>query len=268
MNAKSKALPLLLLAFSLSLGAQALVPLSAFLDGTSIARLSTEGPILSSVIGEAASNAVTRLRHPAFDALKDELRKEKPGILAEALFLLPRPAPDDSSDEMLRIYRQLTAIGSLQGIDYWSESRQVWRTFYAESWRVADATSTERLADEPVEAIPPAKTLYAFQRDLSFGSNTYRYDYHFIRNGAAPAILLVQTNLTRMSYGILPILGAEGLRTRILVIPTREGILFYAVSAANAPPIPILGGKLSDSFSNRAAALFKWFMGRMGLRKN
>ncbi len=51
---------------------------------------------------------------------------------------------------------------------------------------------------------------------------------------------------------------------RSLVIPLKEGILFYAASAANSPPVPFLNGKLEDSFSNRAEALFKWFGARVG----
>lgn len=267
MKASRNPTVLLFLFAALSSGAQGLPLLASLLDAASIAHLNADGRLVSSKSGEAASTVTIGLRHPGFDSLKNDIRREKPGILAETLFLLPRPAPSDAAEELLRIYRQLTALGSLQGIDYWSESRHVWRTFYAESWRIADPSSHVRLDDEIVEIIPSVKTIFAFQRDLSFGSNTYRYDYRLIGGIGASAILLVQTNLTRMSYGIIPVLGVEGLKTRILVLPAQEGILFYAVSAANAPPIPILGGKLEDSFSNRAAALFKWFGTRMGFRK-
>ena len=106
--------------------------------------------------------------------------------------------------------------------------------------------------------LPASESIFAFQRDLSFGSNTYRYDY-----AAYPESILVDMrNLTRMSYGIVPMIGPEGLRTRLLVIPAAEGIVYYAESdtAAGGP----LRGRVGESFANRAEALFKWFSGAFG----
>ena len=202
------------------------------------------------------------------DLIRKGIVAEKPGMLVEALFVLERPegAPSsgDATLEFTRISQILTSLSSLQGIEYWSESRKAWRTFYAESWRIDDATARNRLPDSPRRVGAEGLTLYAWQKDLSFGGNVYRYEYAVAGSREAPSALLVtQTNLTRMSYGLIPLVGAEGLETRILIIQAREGILFYAASAANSPPIPILSGKLQDSFSNRAAALFKWFGARM-----
>ena len=65
------------------------------------------------------------------------------------------------------------------------------------------------------------------------------------------------SNLTRMSYGIVPVLAPGALATRLLVIQAEDAILFYAVSGASAPGI--FTGKLEESFFNRAEALFRWF---------
>jgi hypothetical protein len=196
-------------------------------------------------------------RDQASGELRSALEAQKPSVVVEALFELKRPAPADASAELAAVYGLLRSLGSLEGIQYWSASRKTWRTFYAESYRIDGPETKKRLPDPPAPtgALPAAETLYAFQRDLSFGSNIYRYDYRTFPG----SISLEQRNLTKMSYGLLPVLGEQGLSTRILVIQAKDGILFYAVSSAQAPSLPMLRGKLQDSFGNRAEALFKWF---------
>lgn len=66
-------------------------------------------------------------------------------------------------------------------------------------------------------------------------------------------------NLTNMSYGIIPAVGANELSTRVLIVPASDGILFYAVSATKSPGLSFLKAKMLTSFGNRAEALFKWF---------
>lgn len=196
-------------------------------------------------------------RDPASAELRAALEAQKPSVVVEALFVLKRPAPADAPAELASVYGLLRSLGSLEGIQYWSASRKTWRTFYAESYRIEGPSSKKRLPDPPtpVGPLPASETLYAFQRDLSFGPNVYRYSYKTFPG----SIGLEQRNLTKMSYGLLPVLAEEGLSTRILVIQARDGILFYALSSAQAPSVPMLRGKLQDSFGNRAEALFKWF---------
>lgn len=196
-------------------------------------------------------------RVEAAESLRKALEAQKPGVVVEALFVLKRPAPTEAEAELSTVYGLLRSLGSLEGIQYWSASRKTWRTFYAESYRIDGPETRKRLPDPPFPAgpLPATETLYAFQRDLSFGSNVYRYDFRTYPG----SIGLEQRNLTRMSYGLVPVASPEGLSTRILVIQARDGLLFYALSSTEAPSVPLLKGKLRESFGNRAAALFKWF---------
>jgi hypothetical protein len=196
-------------------------------------------------------------RDQASGELRSSLEAQKPSVVVEALFVLKRPAPADASAELAAIYGLLRSVGSLEGIQYWSASRKAWRTFYAESYRIDGPETKKRLPDlpAPTPPLPASETLYAFQRDLSFGSNVYRYDF----KAFSGSVSLEQRNLTKMSYGLLPVLGEQGLSTRILVIQAKDGLLFYALSSAQTPSVSMLRGKLQDSFGNRAEALFKWF---------
>jgi hypothetical protein len=251
--------------------ASRLPSLADLLDASVRAGLKAEGKAVRAVSGLEASKPELTPRAAAGAELRAAIAADAPSILVEAVFLLERPAPADAVAEFTRAYGILRSISSLQGILYWSASRKTWRTFYEESWRIDGPESKLRMADGIPAGIPPADaTVFAHQKDLSFGENVYRYRYRTFGlpgtatgPGAAAAgplaISVESTNLTRMSYSFVPAMGPEGLKTRLLVLPCVEGILFYASSAAKAPAIPGLRGKLEDSFSNRAAALFTWF---------
>jgi hypothetical protein len=213
--------------------------------------------------GKAVSTSAGKLslipNHPASAAIREAVEKEKPSLVVEAVFALTRPKPASAAaaqTELASIYGILRSLGSLQGIEYYSASRKTMRTFYAESYIIDGPDSKTALIDPkaPIAgAIPQSETVYAFQRDLSFGANRYRYEYASFPD----AIRLSSSNLTKMSYGIVPVAAPGELSTRLLVIQTDDAILFYAASGAKAPGL--VSGKLKDSFANRAEALFRWF---------
>jgi hypothetical protein len=198
-------------------------------------------------------------RHAAAAPLRTGIERDKPSLVVEAVFALKRPKPASAAAEqaeLASIYGILRSLGSLQGIEYYSASRQKVRTFYAESYIISGPEAKDKIADPKAPtagAIPAEETVYAFQRDLSFGANRYRYEY----TSFPDAITLSSSNLTRMSYGIIPVAAPGELTTRLLVIQADDAILFYAASGAKAPGL--VSGKLEDSFANRAEALFRWF---------
>lgn len=202
--------------------------------------------------------------HPASQAVEASIMRARPGILVETLFVLRRPRPDNPAEaqaELATIYGHLRSIGSLQGIQYWSASRNTMRTFYAESWLIDGPSTKNRLPDPPhpkPDAIPSTEEFFAYQRDLSFGANQYHYSYSY----QGDAFTVVQTNLTKMNYGIVPVMAAGALSTHLLIIRVQDAILFYAESGASAPGI--FKSRLEVSFSNRAEALFRWFESKLG----
>lgn len=200
--------------------------------------------------------------NPGAGSIGAEITAENPPILVETAFVLPRRAPAGSAAraaELASIYGLMRSIGTLEGIEYYSASRKRMRTFYAESYLIDDPRTKKRVPDPAPPApgaLPRAETLFAFQRDLSFGANVYRYDFE----SSPGAVRVAATNLTRMSYSLVPVMAPEALRTRLLVIQAEDAIVFYAASGAEAPAL--FKGKLEDSFSNRAEALYKWFAAR------
>ncbi|MDR2444574.1 MAG: hypothetical protein LBD44_01360 [Spirochaetaceae bacterium] len=189
-----------------------------------------------------------------------------PSMLVESLFLYKKPASYHKAGwtgpEKTAVLNVLVSISTLSGIEYYSRSRGRMRTFYEESSVINDPRQ-KLIQDDPVflpEYLPSKITLYARQKDLSFGDNVYRYDY-FIRDGA---IIFTQKNCNAISYGIVPLAAKEKLCVLSAVIDAGEYFLIYAASMTKAPPFSGLKKKAGDSFVSRAEALIKWFTLRMG----
>ncbi len=197
--------------------------------------------------------------HPLAARVQSDLRSEEPDVIVEALYLWKKPRPADPAAELIAVYNILRAVGTLQGIEYWSASRQTMRLFYEESWRVVSPEDRTRVPDQRVASVPPSETFTVWQKDLSFGGNLNRLEYRTAPDG----VLLESVNLTRMYYKFVPLAAPGALKVRVLALNTDEGILFWAVSSARAAVVPGIRGKLEDSFGNRAEAVFRWFSARI-----
>ena len=193
-------------------------------------------------------------------AVNGALGSLDPNLFVETLSLYRKPDGGAawSGDERAALFNQLTALSTLAGIQYYSESRKAMRTFY-ESSQVIDSPANKNPLPDPVFAAPPsALTIYARQKDLTFGDNIYRFDY----STGADAIIFVQENLTAMNAGIIPAVGKNKFRTVIAAIDTGDSILIYAAAMARTVSLPGMGDRIGASFTNRAQAILTWFTAR------
>ncbi|MCL2214442.1 MAG: hypothetical protein FWC06_04445 [Treponema sp.] len=241
------------------------VPLENIVSVVQAARLRTSGDIIIE----------TQLRNPSplLIPYNSELRQYvnitqnslNPGIMVEALYLYIKPdqfyTSADFWDDKQKtgIFNQLTAISSLSGIQYFSASRDTMRTFYESSVVIDGPASRNPLPDPVFYQIPEALSLFARQKDLTFGDNVYRYDY----SSSPDIIYFLQENITSLTYGIIPAVGRGNLRSVIAVIDNGDSLLFYAVSMAKAVSLPGMGDRISSSFSNRAQAILAWLTDRL-----
>jgi hypothetical protein len=207
-----------------------------------------------SAMGKDAGAAWTPAHGLAVRVVRS-IASEKPDVVVEALYLWKKPKSVSPSAETLALYNILLSVSSLQGIEYWSASRDKMRLFYEESWRVVSPSNTTRIPDQTVAVLSPSESITVWQKDLTFGGNLNRVDY----TSAADGVLMESVNLTKMSYGIVPVASPGTLKVRVLVLSVDEGLLFWVVSSANATVIPGVRGKLESSFGNRAEAIFRWF---------
>ena len=204
-------------------------------------------------------NPVLVPRNAALTALVETAKNEiNPNVMIETLFLFQKPNGADmtgwTAAEQTALYNELVAISSLQGIQYFSTSRNTMRTFY-ETSSVIDSPSTKRPLPDPVyAALPSILSLYAQQRDLTFGDNTYQYTYHL----SPGSLFMAQKNITPMRYGIITAVGRDNLNSIIALLDAGDSILVYVVSMARTASFPGVRDRVGASFSTRAEAILEW----------
>jgi hypothetical protein len=236
------------------------VPLEDLLDAAGRTEL-LNGEIITRV-QQRDPRPVLIPRHAYTRMLIDSLLVElDANLMVESLSLYKKNAVSAgtwSAVERAALYNEALALSSLTGLQYFSTSRNRMRTFYELS-QVIDGPETQRVVLDPVYTEPPAElSLYARQKDLTFGENIYRYTYY----ARSDALLFVQENLTTMNAGIIPAVGKDKLRAAVAVIDAEEYLLIYAASMARAASIPGMSRRVSNSFSTRVEAILGWFAGQ------
>ena len=181
-----------------------------------------------------------------------------PSVMVETLYIYQKPQKADktawTAAEQAKLYNEVIALSTLKGIQYYSASRGTMRTLY-ETSSVIDSPSGKKPLPDPVYSAPPAElTLFARQKDLTFGDNFYQYTYHPMPG----ALVFVQENLSSMTAGILPAVGKNKLRSVAAILDAGDSLLIYAVSMAKVAALPGIKNRMGDSFSNRAEAILQW----------
>lgn len=194
------------------------------------------------------------------DRIAEDIRRIRPRLGVEVLFLASASGHfviDPS------VFSTLQSISTMEGIEYYSQSRGYMRTLFHESYVIDGPESRNRTPDPVRTTVPETDRLYVFQRDSSFGRNVYQLDY--LVDG--DAIFLTMTNLTRMLYqGIIPAVGPEQLVFHIIVRPVGDQLLFYGHSGANALTLFGIEDRIQMSFYNRIVALHSWFVSQLDAR--
>jgi len=199
-------------------------------------------------------------RNEFLKGLIEKIRKDlNPSVMVETLHIYKKPAAAEkgawSAAEETALYNEILAISTLAGLQYYSATRGEMRTFY-ETSSVVDGPRAKKNLPDPVYPRPPSElTIYTRQKDLSFGDNTYQYDYFT----APGAMIFVQQNLTSLSYGIVRAVGKNRLHSVVAIMDSGEYLLVYAASMAKAASLPGMKERIGNSFANRAEAVLHWF---------
>lgn len=225
------------------------------LEPETIDELMTTGELSLPYGLEPGSSPTVRFA-PAFGPqIMQDILAIDPRIGVEVLFLVDAPAAVTGID--VELLAAMQAITTMEGIEYYSASRDRMRTLFYESYVVADPDGNERLPDPQPNELSETDQIYIYQHDSSFGRNVLELTYTVSRD----AIRLRMRNLTRMLYrGIIPAVGPEELGLNLVVYPLGDKVLFYGNSAAR--PVSLLGmeARVQRSFYNRLVALYQWFL--------
>ncbi len=205
---------------------------------------------------------------PLREELEEVLGREELNMGIEGLFFYRdfdwEAYKKDPQGELLRMYNTLRAVSRLEGTEYYSASREKMRTFFSESWVIADLESPkERLPDPLVEKIPPRDTILIHQRDLSFKNHESTMDFVY----REPLIWVYIINQTTLFYdGWLRAVGKGRMQIHLTVVPTEEGLLLYGITAARAINVGVFKKRANASFYNRLRALSDWYLGELERR--
>jgi hypothetical protein len=184
----------------------------------------------------------------------------------ESLYFIPKEKLDDEllelpRDELLlSLFNTLRSISSLEGIEYYSASRERMRTLFAETWVIRSPDDRTRLPDPIVKSIPEEDTVYIHQKDLTFGKNISEVVYRHEGNALSMSI----SNETTMRYMLFPLVKKGNMSMQMLILPVKEGIVFYGLSSIDVLDLKIFYDKMRDSFTNRLIALKDWFLDQVG----
>jgi hypothetical protein len=185
-----------------------------------------------------------------------QIKRLKP-IFGIEVLLTYKYTGKNFSDEKgrLALYNILRSIHTLKGIEYYSQSRRRMRVMFQDAYIVDSPDTRKKLPDRLVDIIPAYSTLYIYQNDSSFGENIFETVY-YAQNGY---FLMKMENLTKIWYGIVPLIDPHNLNYIIFIYPKGDTIMFYSVICVNAFNLFGIAGSRTASFYNRIKALYAWF---------
>ncbi len=194
--------------------------------------------------------------------LESILRQAEPQLVVESISSLEIPPQLTSlsqAERFLRYGNSLRSISSLKGIEYFSQSLGKKRVLFLESYLIPGPDGGEMQNDPWLDSLPPRQILYARQKEAVFGLSIMRLDY---RSGPASLILSME-NENPLWLGPMRVAKAGEFSTILWLSEDSGRIQVYALALLKELPLKILRAKVSQSFSNRVAALSDWF--RSGL---
>lgn len=192
---------------------------------------------------------------PFSTEIRRQLRQLSPNIGVETVYLFEAPNISPESSDMLDLYNLLRELSTIEGIEYYSASRERMRTFFKQFYAVDGPETQNPLPDRPVRTIPDEETLYAFQEDLTFGKNVSRIRYRYNK----PFIALSIVNTEKMRYALVPLIQEEDMQMHLLIYVLDGHIMFYGNCAVSTIEFFGLVRKKKESFSNRIEAMYRWF---------
>lgn len=188
---------------------------------------------------------------PLSAEIADLWTDEKCSYMNETVYLYRKPAGRENRD----IERILKSVSALEGITYFSNSRQEDRLLYKRSYRISDAENKTPLPDPVTEDLDGLSFL-VLQEDLTFGENIYRFSYR--KDGGCIALFF--QNETPLKVMIFTAIRAQEMKSVLLVEDLGDEILFYGLVRADYLSVPGMQKRIDASLSSRMDAMYQWFI--------
>ncbi len=180
-------------------------------------------------------------------------KKDTPACLIESLYLYKKKL--DKKKDVRTISRIFRSISQLKGLEYYSSSRKKMRTLYESSY-VIDDPETKIKQDDPVERAETDFSVYALQKDLTFGEHVYRYRFISDDNSSG----FISTNNDLLKYKVFKAVKPNDLQVSICVTDLGDYLLIHGLTRADFTSLSVLRKRVQRSFKTRGEAVLKWFI--------
>jgi len=158
----------------------------------------------------------------------------------------------------LVLYNRLHQFRTMAGIQYFSSTHGKVRTLFTTSHVVQAPGNRNPLNDPQYSAIEPTHDLFLEQDDSTFGKNLYAVTVKAHEGGS---IQLTMSNVERVWWGFLPVLGSGSLKLTMVIQASADGkyLYFYGNVGIGATKVLGMEEQVRTSFYNRVIALYHWF---------
>jgi hypothetical protein len=234
--------------------------LSGLFASADSAQLARTGELTSTFKENGAPRFLPHLAQA--EEVRQGVANLKPMFGVEVCFVHKAVRKTDGETERRGIFRTLSAISTLKGLEYYSVSRKRMRELFIEAYRVSAPEKRDRQPDLVEDGpVPAYRLIHTFQNDSTFGENFFSVAYR----SAGGAFSMTMQNTNKIWYGIIPLIDPGNLVYYIIVYPAGDYLLFYSLVCVNgANPFGIMESK-TESFYNRIKALDGWFGKQSGL---
>ena len=143
----------------------------------------------------------------------------------------------------------------MEGIQYYSHSREKYRTLFAEAYPVEGENRKQRAEIPAFNENIKNYSFNCYIRDLSFGKNYYKLDYTVSDN----YLIMKMTNLDDMRYKLIPVIGEKDLTFYLIIIADSDELAIYCSGICSHTDAGFLKKKIRNSIHSRVVALYDWF---------
>ena len=187
---------------------------------------------------------------------KRNLTIDKPTLGIEALYIFPKHNNINNfytSARKLYIINVLHAISTMEGMQYYSQSKGKMSTLFEKSYIINNKTM-KRLPDQKISVLKPEYSFYALQKDNILGQNIYYYSIKIYSD----YIMFTVHNSSAITYGLLTLIDKEKFKLYGFIVEDKQNINIYLVYSINTRRQLIPIQKLTISLQNRADAIALW----------
>lgn len=181
-------------------------------------------------------------------------KQNEPVFIVESLYLLKKAqGTGQTAGEIGKISSVLRNLSTMQGIQYYSNSRKRWETLYTEVYTVNNPDERTRIPD-PADKKADGLVSYVYQKDRSLSGCMYKFQY--FENAAQTSFRAENTE--KIVYKGFNIVKPEAMLLCLNAVETEEHIVFYITVRADAAKIPLVSERLAKSYGSRADAIYNW----------